>query len=413
MQKMKFARRAVASLLAVIMTLIAFTANGAALADDLYRPGNICDDGDPSGWLCEDTYTTDESAYQPCTESYDPEKLPGQSYGDLCDTQEPYCHLYDDWRLNVTGDFYKLRLLSIENGIAISIINQYAGCNGFYATSDNFTNWELTSPFVPHEYINEPPHMDLSKAGILVIERLPYKIDDRVTWVGFATLQNTIGEIWREQIRIFVDGVWLNPLPPQAANVIAGMEGFSWAREAIEFVVARNLMVMYPCHETQEPIAFNPTGQATRGDVLAAAVKALGLSAPGIPETAHTPFYDVPLYGHGTYIDIAKQMGLVIGVGNNNFAPEHSITRQDMMTMLYNILMSRGQIQPDTHLTALGRFSDFAQISSYARLPISSLARAGIITGDGVSINPRGYVTRAEAAMFVRNLYQVGVSPAH
>jgi len=67
-----------------------------------------------------------------------------------------------------------------------------------------------------------------------------------------------------------------------------------------------------------------------------------------------------------------------------------------------------GQIQPDTGLTALGRFNDLNQIAHHARLPISSLARAGIIAGDGVGINPRGYVNRVEAAMFVRSLYLVG-----
>jgi len=226
-------------------------------------------------------------------------------------------------------------------------------------------------------------------------------------WVGFVVTAESIGTTQRRQLRIFADGVQLNQLPPDAVPAIAGVDGFAWAWDAIEFTVARDLMDMFLCAETGAYIDFNPTGSATRGDVLAAAVRALGLTAPPMPGTENTPFEDVPLWGRGLYIDTARRMGLVTGIGNNQFAPDRVISRQDMMTMLYNILLALGQIQPDYELTALGRFNDLGEIAEYARLPISSLARAGIIAGAGVTINPRGYITRVEVAMFVWNLYRV------
>ena len=397
MKKRKYTRRFAALLLA-LFALAAFTTSGSAYAFT-YEQG---------GLPHTTHYSPGEYYYPPYETEFAPEEYPyyAQSY---------------EWHKLVTGNFYSLNLLTTEYDVMTAIIHQSASCSGFYATSVNSTNWTITGPvtvhvkyelidyeYVPVEYLYEPAFLDLSEAGLIRIERLPYQLDDGIKWIGYAIMQNTAGDIWREQIRIIVGGEWINPHPPELTLAISDLQGFSWGREAIEFVVARNLMDMYLCDETHEFIAFDPSGDATRGYVLAAAVKALGLSVPYFSEAVHTPFYDVPLTGRGVYVDIAKQLGLVVGVGNNLFAPDRTITRQDMMTMLYNIMMSMGQIQPDVGLTALGRFSDFADISSYARLPISSLAKAGIIAGDGVSINPRGYVTRVEAAMFVRNLYRVG-----
>jgi len=337
--------------------------------------------------------------------------------------EELHQQYINQWRQYVTGDFYSLRLISVEYGVITGIIVQCESGVEFYAVSDNYTHWEIIGPvtqpnecflygynseYEPCEFTRETPHMNLRDAGIIRIERMPYHIDDRLTWVGFVVMQGVDVYTWRGQIHIYVDGVLLNPIQPGQTPAISDMLNIDWAGDAIEFVIARNLMNMYPCFDTGESLAFFPSAMATRGDVLSAAVNALELAAPIITEPSHIPFDDVPLTGRGIYIDIAKQMGLVVGVGNNRFAPNQSITRQDMMTMLYNIMMAMGQIQPDIALTALGRFSDFADIADYARLPISSLALAGIISGDGSRINPRGYVTRAEAAVFIKNLYMVG-----
>ena len=398
MKKRRYARR-FATLLMILLSLTIFTTSGSALAPDeeFWQYWAYC----PYDTICQyeplveyDTYTNYESPSP--LYSYIPE-------GYVID-EHSYPYQYG-WQQNVTGSFYSLQILSTAQGIISGIITQYAGGPQFYAMSINFAIWEITGP-VAYRGEYETPYLSPAETGIVRIERLPYHIEGRIVWVGFIVMGSG-ANLWREQIRIFLDGIWLNPLPGDSQSAIAGLEGFDWGREAIEFVVARDLMNMYLCTQTNELIAFQPAGNATRGHVLAAAVKALGLTAPYF-EAAHAPFYDVKLAGHGIYIDIAKQLGLVVGIGDNYFAPDQTITRQDMMTMLYNIMMAMGQIQPDIGLTNLGRFNDFSEISSHARLPISSLAMAGIISGDGVSLNPRGYVTRVEAAMFVRNLYRVG-----
>ena len=383
MQQEKHIRKAVAILTATVMTLaLILTPLTAYAAAD------------------EEPDTAETDTYD------DADEAPGQPDS-------------DENILRPTGNLHDFRLISFEDGIATAIISQCANGSDFIAVSHNLTDWEIEGPaagwHAGHNgsHINHMLYISLSEGGILRIERLPFLIEDKIVWVGFIVTNDTSGNSRRRQMRLFADGIWLNPLPYDAVPALAGLESFGWAREAVEFVVARGLMDMYFCPDRNEPIVFNPTGNAARGEVLAAAVMALGLTAPDITDIYHIPFEDVPLSGRGVYIDIAKQLGLVAGIGNNHFAPDCTISRQDMMTMLYNILLAMGQIRPDTELTALRRFNDIGQIAEYARLPISSLARAGIIAGDGISLNPRGYMTRVEAAMFVWNLYRVVAVPVN
>jgi len=454
MQQWNHKRRKVSFLLAMVMilTVVITPARILAatnLAEDEVLGTNYEDDENETSASRPDDNANDVSAEEIYSEYYDAPV----GWADV-----------NPERLLLTGSFYSLRLISVEEDMALAVISQCPECptgNMFFATSYNMADWEIRSPapgwhiyydgyyywyvdglyrtsdwqddwqfhssppenyegnfyewafmmahiFDNFESIHEVQFMSNSNGEILRIERLPYIINNEVTWVGFVVTEDDNGNIRRQQIRLFAQGQLLNPLAEDAAPTLIGLEGIGWAREAVEFIAARDLMDMYACPESDELIVFNPTGRATRGDVLAAAVKALGLTAPITFSREHIPFEDVSLDGRGLYIDIAKQLGFVAGVGNNQFAPDRTISRQDMMTMLYNILLALGQIEPDFGLTSLGRFRDIGQIADYARLPIASLAKAGIIAGDGVNINPRGYMTRVEAAVFVWNLYRMG-----
>jgi len=349
----------------------------------------------------------------------------------------------DTSTFDITGSIFSFHPVSSEDGVTLAVIYQNAACEGFFATSRNLRDWVVRAPAAYRYYyynrayywyagglfrtrnwqnhwqmctagsgingdVRELSFIDLPQAGIRRIERFPYPINDSILWISYITHENPNGTIQREQMRIHAGGQRQTPRTPGTATALIGLDNVPWAREAIEFVVARDLMNLNICNQTGEPIVFNPLGSATRGDVLAAAIKALELRLPGgMYGHHHIPFDDVPPYGRGVYIDIARQLGLVTGIGDNLFAPDRTISRQDMMTMLYNIMFAQGLIEPDIHLTALGRFNDLAQIADYARLPISSLARVGIIAGDGISLNPGGYMTRVEAAMFVFNLYRM------
>ena len=67
------------------------------------------------------------------------------------------------------------------------------------------------------------------------------------------------------------------------------------------------------------------------------------------------------------YLAAAKRLGISGGVGDNLFAPDTAITRQEMFTLLYNVLKERDQLPAGTSDKTLADFSDSGSISSYAR----------------------------------------------
>lgn len=142
---------------------------------------------------------------------------------------------------------------------------------------------------------------------------------------------------------------------------------------------------------------YSPAQNITRGDFTLMLVRAYGLFG-----AFEDNFADVP---QGSYyydaIGVAKKLGIVQGVGDNKFAPNLPITRQDMMVLIERILKAVGKPVPAAPPSVLTSFSDHAKISYYARDSVAALVQSGIVKGDGQNINPINYTTRADMAVVV------------
>lgn len=110
------------------------------------------------------------------------------------------------------------------------------------------------------------------------------------------------------------------------------------------------------------------------------------------------------------YFATAKRLGITAGVGNNMFAPDKEITRQEMFTLLYNALRAIRQL-PETNnpdefggSKSLSDFTDEGQIASWAREAMALLVEAGIINGDAGKLAPSRITTRAEMAQVLYKL---------
>lgn len=80
---------------------------------------------------------------------------------------------------------------------------------------------------------------------------------------------------------------------------------------------------------------FSPEGKLTRGQFLVMAMRAYGI-APD--ENRSDNFIDAGNTYYTGYLAAAKRLGITKGIGNNMFGPENNVTRQEMFTLLYNIL---------------------------------------------------------------------------
>jgi hypothetical protein len=103
-------------------------------------------------------------------------------------------------------------------------------------------------------------------------------------------------------------------------------------------------------------------------------------------------------------VEWAAFNGIVSGVGENNFAPDTPITREQMAVMLYRFVQAMN-IELPLMFTPIN-FVDQNDISDWAVDAIRLIQSAGIVAGrpDG-TFDPQATATRAEvAAIFARFL---------
>ena len=124
----------------------------------------------------------------------------------------------------------------------------------------------------------------------------------------------------------------------------------------------------------------------------------------GITAEKTDNFADVPADSYyAEAIAIAKAAGIAKGSGEN-FMPEATITRQDLITLAYRAFLAKGLITETAETTPLDVFADKADVADYAVSAMSSMVKAGIITGADGKVNPKNNATRAEVAVMCSRL---------
>lgn len=144
---------------------------------------------------------------------------------------------------------------------------------------------------------------------------------------------------------------------------------------------------------------FDPFGNVTREEFAAMIVRALGLSGGsdgGFADVAASRWSSAA-------ISAAKESGIVDGIGENMFAPEDNILRQDMAVIACRAAKLSG-VELDE--TATLSFDDKENIAEYARTSVAALNGAGIITGSDNMFYPNDCTTRAEAAVVIYRLLE-------
>ncbi len=118
----------------------------------------------------------------------------------------------------------------------------------------------------------------------------------------------------------------------------------------------------------------------------------------GQPETDASAFTDVA--ADAWYADAvawAADAGIVTGVSDTTFAPDVTMTREQIATILYRYAAYKGYDM--TASNDLSGYADAGEIGSYAVEAMGWANGAGLITGStATTLNPLGSATRAEVA---------------
>lgn len=173
------------------------------------------------------------------------------------------------------------------------------------------------------------------------------------------------------------------------------LENVAWAKKQIEVLASKGIIKGM----TEEK--FAPQTNITRADFLYSLIRTLGVDARtdgNFDDVSNDAYY----YKE---IGIAKKLGIANGTGSNNFNPEASITRQDMMVLTERTLRVLGKLKVQGMASDLEKFADKPLIAAYAVDSVASVVKEGLIVGSGDQINPLGNTTRAEAVVFLYRIY--------
>lgn len=183
---------------------------------------------------------------------------------------------------------------------------------------------------------------------------------------------------------------------PSTTETFTDLENHAWAKDAI--YTLKNKGIISGVSDTE----FAPANNIKRGDFILILTRMLSVN-----DTFTENFADVPesAYYYNA-VGSAKAAGIAQGSGEN-FMPENSITRQDLITLAYRAFLAKGYITETTDLTSLDTFGDKDSISAYAKTSMASMVKAGIIQGADGNVNPQGNATRAEVAVMCARLCEL------
>ena len=138
---------------------------------------------------------------------------------------------------------------------------------------------------------------------------------------------------------------------------------------------------------------FNPTGTMTRCDLVLIMYRMAGQpSVTGV----ENPFTDVNTNDYFYKAVLwAYKNGVVNGTGADTFSPKKNITREQIASILFRY---SGATTASGSLTS---FTDAGSVSDYATTAMKWAVGAGIIGGSNGKLDPQGNATRAQVAVML------------
>ena len=178
----------------------------------------------------------------------------------------------------------------------------------------------------------------------------------------------------------------------------------AWAENAINELAADGII------KGTTASTFSPASNITRADFAILLVRAFKLKSENAENFADVNASDY----FASEIAIARNTGIVNGIGDNKYAPRNTITRQDMMVIVHRALNNKPLLPKGrgTVEDGGGIYPDFATVAPYAKEAVTALIGAGLVNGKSGLIAPADYTTRAEVAVLIKRILDYKASLA-
>ena len=182
-----------------------------------------------------------------------------------------------------------------------------------------------------------------------------------------------------------------------ASQIFDDVSADAWYHDYISKAVHNNLF------QGTARRTFSPEADMTRAMFVQVLANLEGIDLAAYAD-ASPSFNDTsPESWYFAAVEWAANLEIVRGIRGGYFAPDASVTREQIAVMLYRYMHIMGIELPQGTISA---FTDHASISPWAAEAVEAIQSAGIISGrPGGTFDPQATASRAEvAAVFVRFL---------
>lgn len=191
---------------------------------------------------------------------------------------------------------------------------------------------------------------------------------------------------------------WIENSSDEWENPFADVSESDWFFKNIEYAVKNGLF-----NGTSTDL-FSPNAAATRAMFVTVLYR-----AEGEPQVSgEAAFADVPPDAY--YADAvlwAKQNGIVNGISESEFAPDNTVTREQIAAIMHRFAQYKGYDVSVGKNTNILSYTDAESISEYAIPAVMYAVGAGLIKGRTDStINPRDNAERAEIAAILQRFLE-------
>lgn len=174
------------------------------------------------------------------------------------------------------------------------------------------------------------------------------------------------------------------------SKAFTDLDAKAWYHEGVDYALTNGLMNGVGGGK------FEPDGQLTRAQLVTVLYRAAGEPDTGKQVNPFTDVADDTWYTRA--VIWAANNGIVNGVGKNVFAPDASITREQIATMLYRY--AGAEAAKEDKLSA---FPDAAKTSDWAKEALNWAVAGGLINGVAdangtANLEPQATATRAQIA---------------
>ena len=180
------------------------------------------------------------------------------------------------------------------------------------------------------------------------------------------------------------------PTEPEKDVRFVDLGNHAWAESSINALADEGII-----KGTSEN-TFSPANNITRADFAILLVRAFKLESDNTENFSDVSDSDY----FAKELAIARNEGIVGGIGDNKYAPEDFITRQDMMVIVYRALTKLGVELQNADVS----YDDFTDVADYAEDAVKALITNGLVNGKSGKIAPTEYTTRAEVAVLLKRI---------